>query len=119
MALEVILQVSSPMRSILIALIAALCALSVAAAEQDRSPKEMVLLTVSGTSVDVQGTINSDGSAVAEGIAIGAGATVSATGIGGAVTMTGTANAPAASGSITSCRSPRMKFSEEGRSWCA
>jgi hypothetical protein len=49
MALEVILQVSSPMRSILIALIAALCALSVAAAEQDRSPKEMVLLTVSGT----------------------------------------------------------------------
>jgi len=49
MALEVTLQVSSPMRSILIALIAALCALSVAAAEQDRSPKEMVLLTVSGT----------------------------------------------------------------------
>jgi hypothetical protein len=49
MALEVILQVSSPMRSILIALIAALCAFSVAVAEQDRSPKEMVLLTVSGT----------------------------------------------------------------------
>ena len=49
MAQEVILQVSSPMRSILIALIAALCALSVAAAAQDRSPKEMVLLTVSGT----------------------------------------------------------------------
>ena len=37
------------MRSILIALIAALCALSVAAAEQDRAPKDMVLLTVSGT----------------------------------------------------------------------
>lgn len=37
-----------PMRSILIALIAVFCALSVAAAEQDRAPKEMVLLTVSG-----------------------------------------------------------------------
>jgi hypothetical protein len=37
------------MRSILIALIAALCALSVSAAEQDRAPQEMVLLTVSGT----------------------------------------------------------------------
>jgi hypothetical protein len=37
------------MRSILIALIAALCALSVSAAAQDRAPKEMVLLTVSGT----------------------------------------------------------------------
>ena len=38
-----------PMRSILLALIAALCALSVSAAEQDRAPKDMVLLTVSGT----------------------------------------------------------------------
>jgi hypothetical protein len=37
------------MRSILFALIAVLCALSVAAAEQDRAPKDMVLLTVSGT----------------------------------------------------------------------
>jgi hypothetical protein len=37
------------MRSILIALIAALCALSVSAAEQDGAPKDMVLLTVSGT----------------------------------------------------------------------
>jgi hypothetical protein len=38
-----------PMRSILLALIAALCALSVSAAEQERAPKDMVLLTVSGT----------------------------------------------------------------------
>jgi len=38
-----------PMRSIFLALIAALCALSVSAAEQDRAPKDMVLLTVSGT----------------------------------------------------------------------
>ena len=37
------------MRSTLIALIAALCALSANAAEQDRAPKDMVLLTVSGT----------------------------------------------------------------------
>ena len=37
------------MRSILLALTAALCALSVSAAEQDRAPKDMVLLTVSGT----------------------------------------------------------------------
>jgi hypothetical protein len=38
-----------PMPSILLALVAALCALSVSAAEQDRAPKDMVLLTVSGT----------------------------------------------------------------------
>ena len=37
------------MRSILIALIAALCALPASAAEQAPAPKEMVLLTVSGT----------------------------------------------------------------------
>ena len=37
-----------PMRSILLALIAALCALSVSAAGQDRAPKDIVL-TVSGT----------------------------------------------------------------------
>ena len=36
------------MRSILLALIAALCALSVSAADQDRAPNDMVLLTVSG-----------------------------------------------------------------------
>ena len=38
-----------PMRSILLAFIAALCALSVSAAGQDRAPKDIVLLTVSGT----------------------------------------------------------------------
>ena len=38
-----------PMRSILLALIEALCALSVSAAEQDRAPKDMVLLTLIGT----------------------------------------------------------------------
>jgi hypothetical protein len=37
------------MRSILIALIAALCALPAIAAEQQQAPKDMVLLTVSGT----------------------------------------------------------------------
>jgi hypothetical protein len=37
------------MPSILIALIAAFCALSVSATAQDRAPKDMVLLTVSGT----------------------------------------------------------------------
>jgi hypothetical protein len=37
------------MRSILIAFIAALCALPVSAAEQQQAPKDMVLLTVSGT----------------------------------------------------------------------
>jgi hypothetical protein len=37
------------MRSILIAFSAALCALSISAAAQDRAPKDMVLLTVSGT----------------------------------------------------------------------
>src|SRR5512132_2498833 len=37
------------MRSILIALIAALCALPALAAEQQQAPKDMVLLTVSGT----------------------------------------------------------------------
>jgi hypothetical protein len=37
------------MRSILIALIAALCALPVSAADQAPAPKDMVLLTVSGT----------------------------------------------------------------------
>lgn len=40
---------SHPMRSILIALIAALCALPAIAAEQQQAPKDMVLLTVSGT----------------------------------------------------------------------
>ena len=40
---------SHPMRLILIALIAALCALPTSAAEQAPAPKEMVLLTVSGT----------------------------------------------------------------------
>ena len=38
-----------PMRSILLAFIAALCALSVSAAGQDRAPKDIVLLTVTGT----------------------------------------------------------------------
>jgi hypothetical protein len=37
------------MRSIFIALSAALCALCISAAAQDRAPKDMVLLTVSGT----------------------------------------------------------------------
>ena len=37
------------MRSILIAFIAALCALPVSAGEQQQAPKDMVLLTVSGT----------------------------------------------------------------------
>jgi hypothetical protein len=37
------------MRSILIALIAALCVLPASAAEQQQAPKDMVLLTVSGT----------------------------------------------------------------------
>jgi hypothetical protein len=37
------------MRSFLIALIAALCAVSASTAEQNNAPKEMVLLTVSGT----------------------------------------------------------------------
>ena len=37
------------MRSILIALIAALCALPPLAAEQQQAPKDMVLLTVGGT----------------------------------------------------------------------
>ena len=46
------------MRSILIALIAALCALSVAAAEQDRAPKDMVLLTVSGTIGESSGPLD-------------------------------------------------------------
>lgn len=38
-----------PMRSILFALIAILCAIAFSAAAQDRAPKDMVLLTVSGT----------------------------------------------------------------------
>jgi hypothetical protein len=37
------------MRSILLALVATLCALSVSAAEPDRGPSDMVLLTVSGS----------------------------------------------------------------------
>src|SRR6476469_5303093 len=40
---------SHPMRSILIGLIAALCALPAIAAEQQQAPKDMVLLTASGT----------------------------------------------------------------------
>ena len=37
------------MRSLLIALIAAVCAMSASAEEQESAPKDMVLLTVSGT----------------------------------------------------------------------
>ena len=43
-----ILPVVSPMRSLLIALIAAVCAMSASAEAQESAPKDMVLLTVSG-----------------------------------------------------------------------
>jgi hypothetical protein len=42
---------SHPMRSILIALVAALCALPTSAAEQAQAPKDTVLLTVSGGTI--------------------------------------------------------------------